>query len=118
MVEGLLLDRIDTEAARSAVRRENDLVILAGSHEAESALPLAQLAGTGTDVTLDAAVIEGVPVLRGDGRAGSLGTHAQSAQMSPTSGLATRNRSPVGTRTDASCVPASTTIESRSTKRV
>src|SRR5262249_18705447 len=62
MVERLLLDRVDAEAARAPVGREHDLVALARPDEAEAALPVAQLALTRTDVALEAAVRERVPV--------------------------------------------------------
>ena len=62
MVERLLLDRIDAEAARSAVGREHHLAVAAGAHEAQAALPVAQAAEPWADVALNATVVEAVPV--------------------------------------------------------
>jgi hypothetical protein len=44
MVQGLLLDRVDAEAARAPIGRQDDLVALPRSHETEGALALMQLA--------------------------------------------------------------------------
>src|SRR5438105_2688706 len=62
MVERLLLDRVDAEAGRPAVGREDDLVVPAAAHEAQTALPFVQLAIAGAQVALDAPVFETVPV--------------------------------------------------------
>ena len=71
MVQRLLLDRVDAEAARAAVGGEHHLVVLARADEAEAALSLVQLAKPGTDVALHAAVIQLVPVFgRHDRRIG------------------------------------------------
>jgi hypothetical protein len=67
VVERLLLDRIDAEAARPAPGLQDDLVVLTGAHEAEPALSFEQLAEPGTDVALDAPVFQGMPVLGGNG---------------------------------------------------
>jgi hypothetical protein len=61
MVERLLFDGVDAVAARSPVAGEHHRVILARADEAEPALTLVQLAGTGTDVTLHLSVRETVP---------------------------------------------------------
>ena len=68
MVERLLLDGVDAEAARSAVGGEHDLAAVAGADEAEPALAVVQLAGARAEVALGAAVIQAVPVFRSDGR--------------------------------------------------
>jgi hypothetical protein len=62
MMEGLLLDRVDDEAARATICRQNDSFVAPRPHEAEAPLALAQAAGAGADVTLNAAVVELVPV--------------------------------------------------------
>ena len=62
VVQRLLLDRVEAEAARPAVGGEHDLVALAGPHEAEAALSLAELAGARAHVALDPAVVELMPV--------------------------------------------------------
>src|SRR5262249_42348568 len=67
VIERLLLDRVDAEAARAPVAREHDLAVLAGADEAEAALALPQLAGARADVALDPAVVEAVPVAGGNG---------------------------------------------------
>src|SRR6185436_1141748 len=70
VIERLLLDRVDAVSTRATVRGEHDLPALGGAHEAETALALVELARARTDVALDAAVGERVPVLRGDGGRG------------------------------------------------
>src|SRR5438034_10541719 len=80
MVQWLLLDRIDAESARAAVGCEDDLVAFACADEAQAALALAELAGAGADVALDAPVVEAVPVLRADGR-GRRGRPARSGRV-------------------------------------
>jgi hypothetical protein len=62
MVQWLLLDRIDAEARGTAVGRQDDLVVVAGSHETKAALPFAQLAEPRAEITLDAAVLEVMPI--------------------------------------------------------
>src|SRR5690349_469452 len=67
MVERFLLDRIDAETRRAAVTGQHDLVVHAAPDETEAPLALVQPAVSRTDVALDAAVREGMPVRRGDG---------------------------------------------------
>ena len=43
MIKRLLFDGVNTEAARPAVAGEHDLVVLAGPHEADASLALAEL---------------------------------------------------------------------------
>src|SRR4030095_7180207 len=66
VIERLLLDGIDAEAAGAAVAREHDRIALARAHEAEPALTLTQLAGTRADVALHTSVLEEVPVACGE----------------------------------------------------
>jgi hypothetical protein len=71
MVEGLFLDGVHAEPAGTPISRQYDLVIVTGAHEAKPLLAFVQLAIAGTDIALDAAVVQGVPVPRrekGDGR--------------------------------------------------
>src|SRR5262249_51451260 len=75
VVEGLLLDRVEAEAGRSPVGGQRDLVVLAGAHEAEAPLALVQLAVARTDVTLDAAVRQRVPMATGNAFQSSLVGH-------------------------------------------
>ena len=65
MIERLLLDRIDTEAAGAAVGIEFDLAAFDAAHEAQPALAFVHAAVTRTDVALNATVLESVPVLGG-----------------------------------------------------
>jgi hypothetical protein len=62
MVERLFLDRVDTEPGRAAVCRQDNLVIPAAAHEAQSALALVQPAIAGAQVALDAPIIKPVPI--------------------------------------------------------
>src|SRR5215469_4294247 len=52
VIERLLLDGIDAEAARAAVAEELDPPCFGTSHEAQAALPVAQLAGAGAHIAL------------------------------------------------------------------
>src|SRR5580765_1208349 len=65
MRERFLLDRIDAEARRAAVRRQHHRVTLALAHEAQTALTFRERAVARTDVALDAPAVRRVPVLRG-----------------------------------------------------
>ena len=61
MVERLLLDRVDAETGRSAIRGEHHAPAFHGAHEARAALAFVQPAVARTEVALDAAVRERVP---------------------------------------------------------
>src|SRR5471032_1425858 len=61
----------EAEAARAAVRGENDSVVLAGPDEAHRALALVELAGPWAQIALDATVVERMPVLGRDNRGGN-----------------------------------------------
>ena len=65
MVEGFLFNRINAETAGPAVAGEHDLAVVAAAHEAQALLALVQLAEAGTDIALDPAIIEDVPVAGG-----------------------------------------------------
>jgi hypothetical protein len=65
MVEWFLFDRIDTEAGRASVRRQDHRVTVALAHEALPALTVVQLAVARAQIALKAAVRKRVPPLRG-----------------------------------------------------
>ena len=54
MVQGFLLNRIDTESAAAAISRESDPIAHALPNETESALTFVQLAKPRTQSALDA----------------------------------------------------------------
>jgi hypothetical protein len=62
MVEWLLLDRIDAEAAGTPVREELDAPVLDPAHEAQPALPFMHPAGAWAHVALHPAVGPRVPI--------------------------------------------------------
>ena len=62
MVERFLLDRIDTETRGASVGGEHHGIADAPAHEACAALPIVQFAVARAQVSLDAPVIELVPV--------------------------------------------------------
>src|ERR1039458_4506693 len=62
MVEWLLLDRIDAEAAGAPVREELDAPVLDPAHEAQPALPFMHPAGAWAHVALHPAVGPRVPI--------------------------------------------------------
>ena len=64
MIQRLFLYRVDAEPARSAVARQNDLMVSPRPNEAQALLSLVQLARARTDVALDAPVGQRVPVAR------------------------------------------------------
>ena len=74
VVERLLLDRVEAEPGRPAIGREDDLVVLPGSHEAKAPLPLVQFALSGT-TSHARAIIEPVPVAARHGKAHIHGLH-------------------------------------------
>ena len=65
VVERLLLDRVQAEAAGAPVAGQHDLPAGPGTHEAQAPLAVAQLARTRAQVALDAAVRQLVPVAGG-----------------------------------------------------
>lgn len=65
MIQRLFLNRVHAEAAGSPVRGQDDLILSAFAHEAQTLLPFLEFADPWTEVALDAAVIQAVPVLGG-----------------------------------------------------
>ena len=65
MIQRLFLNRVHAETAGSPVRGQDDLILQTFAHEAQALLPLLELAEPRTEVALDAAVIQPVPVLGG-----------------------------------------------------
>jgi len=63
MVKRFLLDRINAEAAGTTVGGQNDLIVLIGTHETETMLAFVQLAEAGTEIALDPAILQPVPIL-------------------------------------------------------
>lgn len=66
MIKWFLFNWIDAKTAGTAVCGQYDLLILAGTDKAEATLALMQFAVAGTQVTLNSAVFENVPVLGGN----------------------------------------------------
>jgi hypothetical protein len=62
VVQGLLLDWIDTEPRGAAIGGEHDAVVLAPAHKAKATLAFIELAIAWADVALDAPVVEPMPV--------------------------------------------------------
>jgi hypothetical protein len=65
MIQRFLFDRIDTEAAGAAIGIKFDFAAFDATHEAQAALTFVHAAFTRTDVALNAAVLESVPMLSG-----------------------------------------------------
>src|SRR5262249_5707728 len=72
VIERLLLDRVDAEAARAPEGGEDDRVLGASANEAQPALAFAELAGARAHVARDVAVGKAVPVRGRDDRCGHL----------------------------------------------
>ena len=66
MVERFFFDGIDAKAGGAAIGRQNDLVVLTHTDKAESPLAVMQAAIARTDVALDAAIVEFMPVSAGE----------------------------------------------------
>jgi len=64
MIQGLLFNRIDTEAAGSAIGRQDNLAVAVFPYKAQACLAFMQFAGTRAKVTHDAVVIQSMPVPR------------------------------------------------------
>ena len=62
MVQRLLLDGINTEAAGAPVSREDNLIVLSHSDEAETSLSLPKATEAGAEVALNPLVFQPVPV--------------------------------------------------------
>src|SRR5260370_27006680 len=69
MIERLLLDRVAAKAARTAIAEQLDTARFRSPYEAQTALPIAQLAGARADIALHTPVREHVPIARVDDRA-------------------------------------------------
>jgi hypothetical protein len=65
MIQRLLLNRVHAETAGSPVRGQDDLILQAFAHETKALLPFLKFAKPRTEVALDPAVIQLVPVLGG-----------------------------------------------------
>ena len=62
MVKRFFLDRIDTKARRPSVGGENHLIANTAAHKACTTLPLVKLAIAWTQIALDTAIVDLVPV--------------------------------------------------------
>lgn len=65
MIEGLFFDGVDTETAGAPIGGQDQLALFHFAHKAEAPLTLVQFAKARTEVTLNAAVIEAVPITGG-----------------------------------------------------
>ena len=63
MIQGFFFDGIDAKAAGAAITGQYDSIIVAGAHETQSLLAFVELAVTGTDIALDAAILQLMPVM-------------------------------------------------------
>ena len=66
MIEWLFFDRVDTKSTGAAVTEHADAIVLPATHETASALAVSQFAKTWAQVTLQAIVVQAMPVLRVD----------------------------------------------------
>ena len=65
MIEGFFLDRVDAKAAGTAIGRQNKFIPGAGADKTKPPLPFMKTAKSGTQVTLQPAVVEQVPKAAG-----------------------------------------------------
>ena len=66
MVQRLFLDRVNAEARGTAIGGEQDCVTTPRTHEAQPALAVVELAVSGAEVALDAAVGKPLPITTGN----------------------------------------------------
>lgn len=64
MMQRFLLDRIDTKSTGSPVSHQDDLILLPRPDETEPLLPFLERAIAWTEITLNAAVLQEMPVFR------------------------------------------------------
>src|SRR5512147_2665890 len=93
MIQRLFLNRVHTETAGSPIGSQDDLMLPAFAHEAEALLPLLELAEPGTEVALDTAVIQPVPVF---GRKWVYRTHCGANEVSAIAGNLSIDIAPSG----------------------
>lgn len=67
MIQWFFLNRIDTEAAGAPVGGQHHGIVQTPTHEAQTALSLAQFAKPRAQIALNAFVIQPMPVLDGPG---------------------------------------------------
>ena len=65
MIEWLFLYRVDAEAAGSAIGRQNEFIPSAGADKTKPPLPFMKTAKSGTQITLQPAVVKRVPKAAG-----------------------------------------------------
>ena len=61
MIEWLFLYRVDTETAGTAIGGQNEFIVGSGADKTKPPLPFMKTAKSGTQVTLQPAVVERVP---------------------------------------------------------
>jgi hypothetical protein len=81
MIQRLFFNRIHAETAGAPIGGQDDLILPAFAYEAEALLPLLEFAEPRTEVALDTAVIQPVPVLGGKS---SWGIHGVVSEVSTT----------------------------------
>jgi hypothetical protein len=62
MVKRFLLDWIDAKARGPSIGGQNDLVVVASTHEAKAALAFPQLAKAWAKITLNAPILAATPI--------------------------------------------------------
>ena len=65
MIKRFLLNRVHAKAAGSAISGEDNLILLASTDKAHSALPLMKLTKSWAKIALDAAILQPMPILSG-----------------------------------------------------
>lgn len=68
MIEWFFFDRINTEAAGTAITGQDDAIVLIGPDKTQPVLPRMQLAIPRAQITLNAAIVKFVPITRRDSR--------------------------------------------------
>jgi hypothetical protein len=65
MIKRFLLNRVHTKAAGSAIGRQDNLILVAGTDKAHSPLPLMKLTQSWTEIALHPAILQPMPILSG-----------------------------------------------------
>ena len=75
MIKRFLLNRVHTKAAGSAIGRQDNLILVAGTDKAQSPLPLMKLTQSWTKIALHTTIFQLMPIL--SGMMGGLGVHVR-----------------------------------------
>jgi len=65
VIERFFLNRVHAKAAGAAIGRQDNLILVAGTHKTQSPLPFVKLTKTWTEIALHTTIFQPMPVLSG-----------------------------------------------------